>query len=565
MSFFSNLFKKNTSNEEERLNDFFKTKVDFNEFTQKIISHLYYYRSIKGKIDSNNPYIHEIETLEKEAFNLLIMNTEIDKGTNKVEVGVIGDFSSGKSTFINSLFKKKVCPMAVQPTTSSITKFYYGAKEKITLNNQMITYKEYLALSQHQKNTTNKTKHNQIEYAYPFKNFSSLILYDTPGFGNDHMNGGDTQITMKALEKVDVVFVVVDISKGTIDNTLEQRLQNIKDKKLYCILNKSDLKSPEAVEKIKKEIEEKKLFKKVITYSSIKVLEEGEKDIFNHAILRIEEEFIVKQKNFTLTIDGLMAEKQTRKGTINEYQVKINDFFIDTSYKDAQNKRKEIEEILNTLSDDKKYILESSFEKIKSQYTSRVYYFVDNFYKNILTKSSISNTFEFFTKDIEKFTKEMRDLESKLQTTLNLHLNMALKQSLYAVNVSDEEMSYWSTPYAKIGIDIESFRKRMYDSSYYINIDNALIRWQKYFLEKYDFEFTRYELKSTHIDECFLGEDISKDFFFKSETGVDYFEDIHKARNAIEVYKKVTDEDMGEAFFASTIEFNLNKMQEAIA
>ena len=44
---------------------------------------------------------------------------------------VMGEFSTGKSSFINALVKRDIATVGAQPTTAVITKLSYGTEDKI--------------------------------------------------------------------------------------------------------------------------------------------------------------------------------------------------------------------------------------------------------------------------------------------------------------------------------------------------------------------------------------------------------------------------------------------------
>lgn len=73
----------------------------------------------------------------------------------KAEVVVIGDFSAGKSSFINSLIGKEVCPVNSAATTSSVTKFIFSFDERIKnkTDGKTIDAQEYKKLVTHQGDT----------------------------------------------------------------------------------------------------------------------------------------------------------------------------------------------------------------------------------------------------------------------------------------------------------------------------------------------------------------------------------------------------------------------------
>ncbi len=361
----SSFIEKEFKNISIESRDYFSNTISIDNFYRDIVSDLAFWKNIRLQVDIDK----KIADMEHRAFNLLIDRVELEKRSSRIEVGVIGSFSSGKSTFINSLFGKAVCPMAVHPTTSSITKFYYGYQEEIRVNGRKITKREYQNISQHLKDDTQDSQTKYIEYAYPFDGFNSIILYDTPGFNNS-LNSNDTEVTMKTLESVDVIFFVIDISKGAVDMESIKRIHTLKDKRVYCILNKSDLKSPKAIAKIKKEIESEKLFLEVIEYSAIKVLKEGEKEYFEEYINHIENNLIPKEREFKTVIQGLRKEVLGRVKNRVEYQLKIDDklLIIDSFYKVAKSQKARVEKMLGNLAKSKQFTLNQKLKLDRYNY-----------------------------------------------------------------------------------------------------------------------------------------------------------------------------------------------------
>jgi small GTP-binding protein len=349
----------------EKSRDYFSNTITIDDFYRDIVSDLAFWKNITLQINDSI----KASEMENRAFNLLIDRVELEKRSSRVEVGVIGSFSSGKSTFINSLFGKAVCPMAVQPTTSSITKFYYGHQEEIRVNGREITQKEYQDISQHKRGKSKNSETEYIEYAYPFESFNSIVLYDTPGFNNS-LNSHDTEVTMKTLESVDVIFFIIDISKGAVDMKSIKKIHAWKNKRVYCILNKSDLKSPEAITKIKREIESEKLFLEVIEYSAIKVLRECEKEYLEKYIAHIKDSLIPKEREFKIVIEGVRKEVNSRiKNRVN-YQLKIDDklFEIDSFYKVAKAQRARVEKMLGNLAKSKQFTLNQKLKLDRYNY-----------------------------------------------------------------------------------------------------------------------------------------------------------------------------------------------------
>lgn len=174
----------------------------------------------------------------------------------KAEVVVIGDFSAGKSSFINSLIGKEVCPVNSAATTSSVTKFIFSFDERILnkTDGKTIDAQEYKKLVTHQGNT--KATY-ELDYYYPFTPLRGVNLYDTPGFANA-TGQGDTQLTMKKAKEADAALLLVDINTGSVNDALKAKVSELQkanpDMLFYAVLNKADTKSPSARRKVKDEV-----------------------------------------------------------------------------------------------------------------------------------------------------------------------------------------------------------------------------------------------------------------------------------------------------------------------
>lgn len=202
--------------------------------------------------------------------------------SNIVKVGVIGEFSAGKSSFINSLLGIKICPTGDEATTSAVTRFshipdtfaIHRMSEGWDLGEE-IEHGEYLRLARHGESG------NESFYFACFLDapeLDGIYLYDTPGFSNSNSQKGmrDTELTEKILEKMDVIFYVADINDGSLGHNGLERLEPFREKEtpVFLVLNKEDKKSPSARERIlaqfKEEFED---FEDALSYSSTEEME----------------------------------------------------------------------------------------------------------------------------------------------------------------------------------------------------------------------------------------------------------------------------------------------------
>lgn len=194
---------------------------------------------------------------------------------NALNVAVVGAFSCGKSSFINSIINEDIEPVDITPVNHANTIFTYGEKKCIKSGNRLFFQVDY-------ENEVKKldSEYKEFLIEYPCEALRNIKLYDTPGFGS--VNAGesdiansDIELSKRAANIADTIFYLVDITNGTIDNTSLKYLKEIKNNKnVYVILTHSDKKSPKARETIKEtisnQIQDIGLNKdKVIIYSSL--------------------------------------------------------------------------------------------------------------------------------------------------------------------------------------------------------------------------------------------------------------------------------------------------------
>lgn len=176
--------------------------------------------------------------------------------TGQLHLAVLGQMKRGKSSLINALLKVDVLPTGVLPVTAIITEIRYGetaeaiivhttggAREQVPIS----TLAEYIAES---KNPGNKKQVASVEIAYPSPFLKDgVILIDTPGIGSTHAH--NTEATEQYLQQVDAGIVVLSVDPPITE--IESRFINeLKDEipKLFFILNKTDVASPEEVSEI---------------------------------------------------------------------------------------------------------------------------------------------------------------------------------------------------------------------------------------------------------------------------------------------------------------------------
>ena len=133
---------------------------------------------------------------------------------------VLGEFSSGKSTFINALLREKLLAMKQRETTATITKLQYGKKRKLTVHFKDMTTKSFdiidnvRSMDEYLVENDNNEVLDTIQYAtVELENplLQHLDLADTPGFNSNYNR--HTEITKDFIRYSDLVMWLFDARK----------------------------------------------------------------------------------------------------------------------------------------------------------------------------------------------------------------------------------------------------------------------------------------------------------------------------------------------------------------
>lgn len=180
---------------------------------------------------------------------------------------IIGEFSRGKSTFINALLGRSILPASANPTTNIISKIVYGEQEKYTLfykdgKKQEISKEEFdLIKAQTEdkpdkfsllKGVVSKLKHEEshvdfgnidhAEISYPLSFCENKVdVVDTPG--TNDLNVGRIEITYRFLRQAEAAILVLSATQPLTRTEKEFLVEqvvgnNIKD--IVIVINYKD-------------------------------------------------------------------------------------------------------------------------------------------------------------------------------------------------------------------------------------------------------------------------------------------------------------------------------------
>jgi len=159
-----------------------------------------------------------------------------------MQVAIAGQFSSGKSTFLNAILSKNILPTGITPVTSKVNYIRYGDKMKIRVH-YTDGRDEYQSVEDIARYTDQRGEVEQIEYLTlyaPLELLKEITFVDTPGLNSQ--NSTDTTTTQKILSEVDGIIwlsLMDNAGKLSEERTLSKYLGQYEGKSL-CVLNQKD-------------------------------------------------------------------------------------------------------------------------------------------------------------------------------------------------------------------------------------------------------------------------------------------------------------------------------------
>lgn len=173
-------------------------------------------------------------------------------------VPVVGGFSAGKSTLINSFLGSGVLPTNITPETALATELRYGEESYFE------AVKENGDSDRYDLGQTDEIKDRAAEYKFlrlylnnaNLKAIAPLVLVDMPGF--DSPIQLHNQAILSYLSKGKYFIVLISVEDGNITNSVLREIQNINafGKGFSFCISKANLRAPSDVNLIQNRIEE---------------------------------------------------------------------------------------------------------------------------------------------------------------------------------------------------------------------------------------------------------------------------------------------------------------------
>lgn len=168
-------------------------------------------------------------------------------------IPIVGEFSSGKTTLLNALMNSKKLETASKPTTAVVYEIFFGEKKEyaeVVLENDESQIVENIS---ELKNDTFENVSLVKIYDTSTKIPNSTVLVDTPGLSSN--DSKHIEALSNYLPNADALILCVDVNQQITNSLIEFiKLNNLAHLPLYIVITKSDTKTSNEIEDVKKYI-----------------------------------------------------------------------------------------------------------------------------------------------------------------------------------------------------------------------------------------------------------------------------------------------------------------------
>lgn len=171
-------------------------------------------------------------------------------------IGVIGDFSVGKSSFVNAFLGENIVPVSANPSTAIITKIQYGSKAKAVVhyengNNNEMSYEDFLNFSafnlddfRERDRTGRILRFNDVADATiyvksKFLKNNNLCLIDTLGLSSHENDNKRTIASIK--DAVALIYICDERGLSSKDVGFISTYLDLGRENLFFCINRIDL------------------------------------------------------------------------------------------------------------------------------------------------------------------------------------------------------------------------------------------------------------------------------------------------------------------------------------
>ena len=403
----------------------------------------------------------KLDSLEKGLIDHLAAQREHQEGLGRLTVSVVGDFNSGKSTFINALLEMDLCPVGDEPTTASVTYFVHGDQERIEQESADGTWvsldkTKYRSLASHKKEGDSEPHTFHISVNSPV--LDHIRFVDTPGFNAPPPNANDTRVTEEAVIDSDVLFVIMDANKGNPADTLLNQLCRLSQKSpnesrqpIFLLLNKAENLPPSQRREVKRfcKKEHGDRFRDVVLVSALQLNEAKDEeplDALDSAMQRMRSAYKARD-SFQESISAKLTAQSYR------FDISGNVYDVSTSSDFELASRKQLVEMVKNVAAKRHVLLEQQFQQHTLQLRKNWQTTLSEL--DLALKRALSEASKSGDGHYEKRKKNaLKVIEKAQKDTLNLVSDIFQETSyeIVAKNQRTKKGWVWDTEYHQIRV-----------------------------------------------------------------------------------------------------------------
>ncbi len=403
------------------------------------------------------------------------LSKQIRRARYPMEIAITGQFSSGKSTFLNALLSRNILPTGITPVTSKVNFINYGEeyKLKITYYSGAQEFAPIEAIA----DFTDQRKHEMADIKYltlyaPMDILKDISFVDTPGLNSQSQS--DTDTTRRVLRDVGGIIwltLIDNAGKMSEAQVLEEYMGQFKNKSL-CVLNQKDKFTQEQIERTTNYVKDKfsEFFAEVTPISAKMALESRShhKDVLIHD----EYENFIKDFKEDLRVNEIDDLSHFQE-QFNLYKNKIN--FIrqkDATDNQALLKESNIQRVLNFIEETirpqaaeaKEYAIKKDLKGICDILINE-YVTIIGVYQSLteILKNSEENILEEFDDVHKTYSKKLFNIYNSLESIME-----KMSHQIYK-NIKKQKADRFEEKSGFLSKD--SFERVEYDT-YWIDSDN---------------------------------------------------------------------------------------------
>lgn len=411
--------------------------------------------------EKRSEYSNKIRDLEKKISSL-------KRDELPLILVVAGEYSSGKSSFINSLIGEDLLPADFEPITLAPSFLKYGEERKILIefnddnNFEEVSIEKFSSIKHSNDSLEEKYKKNikLIHIFYPYPKLSKIHIIDTPGFSTSTKKGdnektmeiinqyadlllwvfdadvNETESQVRILNRIKLLFKKNNKKNGKInDNFLNSMLKNT-EKPIIGVVNKIDLKGKPNSTTVKGLVENiKKTYKLdiVIPYSSKKIIDYKKTPTMNKISSLIEGKI---RSSSSLDLSLNLKEDDRGNKTISIYNLSNELISMKVDFGEIWfNLLDDLENNLNKTRNYSKEILKKSIDKEIDLISISMLNDINSILIEVKERKEKENkAFNQVIKDIEIYSKKLENIYDEYESEFKYTLSKKLAQNIFDIN-----------------------------------------------------------------------------------------------------------------------------------